>query len=836
MQQTASVTNSWQADVFTEASIAVVGQIDSSQPRGTNGPKTAAKSFSAVGVLARRLSVVLLAAPLLALPNRAAEPEIIVREEALRAIDTVELFRNGVYWWTASACTETPNLGGAAYLACADPRLISSTANRYSSLRGSSGGFKPGDIFDPGLSVPARISGLKGMLLPDCGYGAHFVRDDEAFYYAKNRQLHRKPLNALSVMADGQLMLSWRAADVDQDTLHFAVMLSPDDGESWRTVTVNYPETSLAIPGDLLPGTPTARVRVIATDGVHSAIATTEPFQLPRHPPEVRITGVADGQQVDFGTPFSAQGFGYDPEDGTLAEAALRWALAGPESRQASGGTLPLSDLPPGAYALTLSGTASDGQTSTQVLRFVVRPLAVAEGQEPQTWPPAADIDQPSSWASGQAKPAASQELVVNGSFESTQNTFVPDAFGLMSLSTTSATIPGWTTTDAELAWVDNTNTFGAATPFGRFSVELTGYHDALPFGGLTQAIATVPGQVYRLSLSLGSNQDYPNAGGQKAIAVCVGSASTTLTFVPTNTAGNQWQTFSFRFAASSASTMIAIRGLMASGIYLGLDNVSVVADPLAPAPGALELVKNGSFESTCTFTSDRNGIMTLPPGSIVIPGWTTTGAELAWGINGNAFGLRSFEGSMFVDLSGYQDRPPYGGITQTLATVLNEIYRLSFSLGSNEASPAFRGPVSVAVTAGSTSNSFTFTPAGPGDQWGRFTMDFRADSPVTPLTITGTESTGGSYLGLDSVSVTPTSASEGLRITIVDFSSKGLTIGFPSESGRQYVIESRFDLSGSEWVAVPGTAQAGTGAWLSVTLSIQPSQPQRFYRVRGLP
>ena len=131
-----------------------------------------------------------------ALPVCAAVPELVVQEEGLRVIDTVELLRNGLYWWSASFCTETANRGGASYQTYSDQRFVSTTATLYNAPPGSSGGFKAGDTLETGMVLAEKPSGQRGALLPDCGYGGHFVRDDEAFYYTKDRQLYRKSLTS----------------------------------------------------------------------------------------------------------------------------------------------------------------------------------------------------------------------------------------------------------------------------------------------------------------------------------------------------------------------------------------------------------------------------------------------------------------------------------------------------------------------------------------------------------------------------------------------------------------------------------------------------------------
>jgi hypothetical protein len=113
----------------------------------------------------------------------------------------------------------------------------------------------------------------------------------------------------------------------------------------------------------------------------------------------------------------------------------------------------------------------------------------------------------------------------------------------------------------------------------------LTGYHDRAPYGGVEQSIATVPGNEYQLSLSLGSNSSYPGAGGQKQVTVSAGLANTVFTFDPPAKETHEWRSFAFVFSATLDTTVIRILGLNpGGGVYLALDNVSVVPAVAIPS------------------------------------------------------------------------------------------------------------------------------------------------------------------------------------------------------------------------------------------------------------
>ena len=176
----------------------------------------------------------------------------------------------------------------------------------------------------------------------------------------------------------------------------------------------------------------------------------------------------------------------------------------------------------------------------------------------------------------------------------------------------------------------------------------------------------------------------------------------------------------------------------------------------------AQNIVVNPSFELG-NFQNRGDGFDILPLGSQAMTGWTVVSDALAWGTTPNSAASVSeivpFAGAFFLDLQGDGlFGAPYGGVAQTLSTVAGQVYHLSFYLGTQEdpSSPFTHGPISLTAAAGVVSSSFTFAPGGTGTQWGEFGFDFTATDVTTDLTLIGTATSGGAYIGLDLVSVTP--------------------------------------------------------------------------------
>lgn len=216
----------------------------------------------------------------------------------------------------------------------------------------------------------------------------------------------------------------------------------------------------------------------------------------------------------------------------------------------------------------------------------------------------------------------------------------------------------------------------------------------------------------------------------------------------------------------------------------------------------AQNLLINPGFELG-GFVDRGDGFQILSNGSTAMTGWTVINDSLAWGKYPNSavnvHPVIPREGEFFLDLQGDGlNGAPFGGVSQSIATVAGRKYVLRFSLGTQQdaGSPFTHGPVSVTASAGATSSVFTYSPTGTGSQWGEFKLVFVAQGASTLISIIGQSTAGGAYIGLDHTSVVEVKEPT-LAIALVD----GLPrLTLTGSIGSTYRIHYTDDLSSTNW------------------------------------
>ncbi len=177
----------------------------------------------------------------------------------------------------------------------------------------------------------------------------------------------------------GQVRVAWAGQDPDGDRLHYWLQYSADGGRSWLTMYRNTRDTQYTLALDHLAGSDRARFRVLATDGVHTAIDESDrTFGIATKPPRVGFHGVIRAPDEGPRDPAFLRGWALDPEDGSLPEQQLIWT-SNLQGRLGIGEALRLADLRPGQHQLTLTATDRDGQQGTATTTITV-PLSSPSG------------------------------------------------------------------------------------------------------------------------------------------------------------------------------------------------------------------------------------------------------------------------------------------------------------------------------------------------------------------------------------------------------------------------------------------------------------------------
>jgi len=158
-------------------------------------------------------------------------------------------------------------------------------------------------------------------------------------------------------------------------------------------------------------------------------------------------------------------------------------------------------------------------------------------------------------------------------------------------------------------------------------------------------------------------------------------------------------------------------------------------------------VIVNGDFELG-GFVPNSDNAMSLVASSTTMTGWTVIGDSLVWISTPNPFSLQAKSGTKFLDLTDYAQGGPFGGVRQSINTITNAVYQISFDVG------AVSGTSRIQVTANNLSD-IASSSASNGHTWTTYSSFFTAGSSSTTIEFIGNQADGGGhYIGLDNVKV----------------------------------------------------------------------------------
>ncbi len=172
---------------------------------------------------------------------------------------------------------------------------------------------------------------------------------------------------------DDRLRVRWRgeAPRDAEPALRFQLRYSHDGGGSWRGIAagLNRDQDQYVLALSFLPGGADCRVEVIASAGLRTATAISEPFEVPRKPRQAHIVLPATGEEFAEGTVVPLAGGGFSPDFGTAPSNETVW-LSSSLGIVGTGQRVSLHGLPVGRHQITLrvpDGLGGEASASTEV-------------------------------------------------------------------------------------------------------------------------------------------------------------------------------------------------------------------------------------------------------------------------------------------------------------------------------------------------------------------------------------------------------------------------------------------------------------------------------------
>ena len=171
---------------------------------------------------------------------------------------------------------------------------------------------------------------------------------------------------------DGEHVIAWNAGDDDGDQVWSDVFYSDDDGVSWEPVATRLTESCVQVTGAQFPGSDSARIKVVASDGLLATAVVSEPFSVDRTPPQVVIVAPFDHAAVPPDTPVLLKAIAADREDGSLPDGALSWH-SDLDGALGDGRSVLIPALSEGIHAVTVSAIDDDGDEASDTIVVVCR-------------------------------------------------------------------------------------------------------------------------------------------------------------------------------------------------------------------------------------------------------------------------------------------------------------------------------------------------------------------------------------------------------------------------------------------------------------------------------
>ena len=180
--------------------------------------------------------------------------------------------------------------------------------------------------------------------------------------------------NGGQTFGSGPINIAWTASDAGGETLSYTIEYSADNGNTWQTLAVDWPEQSFVVNGAQLPATTQGLISVIASDGFNTATAqSAAPFTVQPHAPLIVITSPMSNSVVIGDQQLFLDATVEDMQDGILSGTNVQW-FSDRDAALGAGAVVHFAaqSLSEGPHTITVIATDSAGLTTSATTRLLV--------------------------------------------------------------------------------------------------------------------------------------------------------------------------------------------------------------------------------------------------------------------------------------------------------------------------------------------------------------------------------------------------------------------------------------------------------------------------------
>jgi hypothetical protein len=159
--------------------------------------------------------------------------------------------------------------------------------------------------------------------------------------------------------------IAWSAGGSPKAHLTYAIDYATEKS-GWRRIATGLSASSYRLDPATLPSSPSARVRVIASNGVLEGIAQSSTFAVPAQPPSVTLVAPASARAGDVLLSATA----WDPDAGAIGASHFGWFVDG---KPAGMGRWIVATLTPGSHAVRVRVSGAAGTLAERTAVVLVR-------------------------------------------------------------------------------------------------------------------------------------------------------------------------------------------------------------------------------------------------------------------------------------------------------------------------------------------------------------------------------------------------------------------------------------------------------------------------------